>query len=132
MPFTYDLATSVGKTRLLIPDTDATGKHIFEDAEITEFISQASGNVNLAAAKALESAARNAALRLKFSRILDIEADSAALLEALMSSAKRLREDAKQADIAGTATLGFAIAQQAHGVFGRKELLEKELIRQQA
>lgn len=126
MAFTYTLSTAIGKTRLLIPDNDTTGSHIFEDEELQVFLDQGGGNPNLAAAKALETAASSAALKLKVVRVLDVEVDSAAAGEFLMARAKRLREDATQDDGSGTAQLGFAIAEQTHGEFGYGELLAKE------
>jgi len=54
MAATYDLATDIGKVRLLIDDTDIADAH-FTDEEITAFLTMASDSVNLAAAIALES-----------------------------------------------------------------------------
>ena len=54
MSFTYDLATDIGKVRLLISDTVALTAH-FTDEEITVFLTLASSVVYLAAALALES-----------------------------------------------------------------------------
>jgi len=56
MTWTYDLATDIGKVRLLISDTDivpVTDAH-FSDEEIQVFLT-IEGSVNLAAALALES-----------------------------------------------------------------------------
>lgn len=54
--YTYDLATDIGKIRLLISDTDmvpVTDAH-FSDEELQVFLT-IEGSVNLAAALALES-----------------------------------------------------------------------------
>ena len=55
--WTYDLATDIGKVRLLIGDTDivpTTDAH-FTDEEITAFLTMASNSIYLAAAMALEA-----------------------------------------------------------------------------
>ena len=53
MAFTYDLATDIGKVRLLISDSDATSFH-FTDAEIQVFL-DIGESVLAAACKALEA-----------------------------------------------------------------------------
>jgi len=55
--YSYDLATDIGKIRLLISDNDIvpiTDAH-FSDEEITVFLTMAGGDINLAAAYALQS-----------------------------------------------------------------------------
>ena len=47
MTFTYDLSTSLGKLRLRIPDDDATS-YVFEDAELSSYLTQSGGSVDLA------------------------------------------------------------------------------------
>lgn len=54
MAATYDLATDIGKVRLLISDTDVAAAY-FTDEEITAFLTMASDSVRLAAAYALEA-----------------------------------------------------------------------------
>jgi hypothetical protein len=130
MAFTYTLSTAIGKTRLLIPDNDGTGDHIFEDDELQVFLDLSGANISLAAAKALEVIASDEAKKLKVGKVLDIQTDGAALGDFLLKRAARLRADATQADSAGTAQLGFAIAEQTHGEFGYAQLLEKERQRQ--
>lgn len=53
MTATYDITTTIGKIRLKIGDKD-TDDAFFTDEELTEFYSQ-EGNIDLAAAAALES-----------------------------------------------------------------------------
>jgi len=48
MAFTNDPTTAIGKVRLYGGDAD-TDTHVFEDTEVTAFISQASSNIFLAA-----------------------------------------------------------------------------------
>ena len=55
--FTYDLATDIGRVRLLIHDkvnTSLNPAH-FSDAEITQFLAMAAGSLLIASAYALES-----------------------------------------------------------------------------
>ena len=57
MTATYDLATNVGKVRLVIGDTDVTPATdaVFTDEELTYFLTENGNNINLAAADALEA-----------------------------------------------------------------------------
>lgn len=70
MTFTYDgtLDTDLEKVRLLIGDTDSTAA-LFQDAEITHFLTVRSSNLYLAAADACEAAAA------KFARAFDFATD---------------------------------------------------------
>ena len=57
MTWTYDLTDDIGKIRLMIADTDivpVTDAH-FSDEEIMAFLTMTGGDVNLAAALALQS-----------------------------------------------------------------------------
>jgi hypothetical protein len=54
MSFTYVLTTNIGKVRLKIADTDGTSFH-FTDEEIQVFLDEASDDILLAAALALEA-----------------------------------------------------------------------------
>jgi hypothetical protein len=56
MAATYDLATSIGKVRLRIPDRDIADP-LFSDEEIQEFLTENGGNTYLAAAEAVETVA---------------------------------------------------------------------------
>lgn len=57
MAHTYDLATDIGKVRLLIGDTDIspTTDAQFSDEEIQVFLTMASNSILIAAAYALEA-----------------------------------------------------------------------------
>jgi len=111
---TFDLTTDVGKVRLLIPDLDESGNHIYTDAELSAYYSLAGLNHYLAAALALECAGTNEALRLKVARALDLATDGAKLLDAIMGRAKQLRADAVANPQASTiADIAFGFAQVA-------------------
>lgn len=126
---TASLGTDQNKVRLLIPDTDTSGNHVFEDEEIDAFLSIEGSDVRLAAAHALEVIASSEALKLKVLKVGDVQTDGAKLSEALLARAKRLRAAAAAGDPADSTALPFAIAEQAHGVFGWQQLLDNERAR---
>jgi len=66
MAFTYDPATPNGQVRLLIADTDYS-VYLFEDAEISAFLTMAQGSAFLAAATAYETLARS---RAKLAKVI--------------------------------------------------------------
>ena len=69
MTATYDLATDIGKIRLIISDKDITDCH-FTDEELQVFLTT-EGSVNLASAAALESWAAAYALNVDNEHIGD-------------------------------------------------------------
>ena len=73
MAHTYDLATDIGKVRLLIGDTDIvpTTDAQFSDEEITAFLTLSGGSVLLAASYALEAWAATVTGGLKSEKIGD-------------------------------------------------------------
>jgi hypothetical protein len=95
MAVTYDIATDVGRVRLLITDTDVDNP-IFQDEEIQVFldmtISGGANDIRLAAAEALDTIARNEALVLKRITLMDLQTDGPAVAKALSEQADRLRE----------------------------------------
>lgn len=97
MAFTYDLSNSIGKVRLLIPDTQETTA-VFSDEEITAFLALESASVRRATALALETIASNEALTLKVVRLLDVQTDGAKLADSLMKRAATLRQQALEDD----------------------------------
>lgn len=123
MTFTYDVSTDVGKVRLLIPDNDEPNV-IFQDNEIEAFISLEGNDVLLATALALETIASQQAYVLKVITILDITTDGAAVAEALMNRAAKLREQA-ETDVAA-----FDIAEFIVDEFTWRERLVKESVRE--
>lgn len=90
MAATYDLATSVGKVRLLINDIDITDAH-FTDEEITVFLTMASNSVYLAAAYALEAWAASLADSITTEKIGDYSYSKQSAARKL-SLAKQYRE----------------------------------------
>jgi len=86
---TYNLATDIGKVRLLISDTDETDE-IFEDDEIQGFLDM-EGTVKLAAAQALDTIADNEALSSKVLTSSDVAVDGAKLADSLRKRAIELR-----------------------------------------
>lgn len=97
MAFTYDLSNSIGKVRLLIPDSQETTA-VFSDEEITAFLALESSSVRRATALALETIASNEALTLKVVRLLDVQTDGAKLADSLLKRAATLRQQALEDD----------------------------------
>jgi hypothetical protein len=89
MSFTYDLSTSVGRVRMVIPDRNES-EQIFSDEEIEAFLS-IEGDLKLATALALETIASDQALVLKVITLLDLKTDGAKTSDALLARADRLR-----------------------------------------
>lgn len=123
MPYTYDLSTDIGKVRLLIPDND-NDVIIFQDEEISAFLSMEGDDVRLGTALALEAIASQQAYVLKVITILDITTDGAAVAESLMARAAKLREQA-ETDVAA-----FEIAEMVVDQFTWRERLYKEALRE--
>lgn len=127
MAFTYDLSSSEGQIRLLIMDTNAAA-YLFEDAELSTFLSLERANIRRGAALALETMASNEAFVLKVIQLLDLKTDGAKTADALMKRAAALR---KQADIDEQAEEGgsFDIAEWVVDDFSARERVEKEWLR---
>lgn len=125
MAFTYDVSTDIGKVRLLITDTD-DGNPIFDDSEITSFLTQtAYGGVNdvrLAAALALETIATSEALIQKKIKLLDLSTDGPAVSDALMKRAEVLRKEADE-------EVTFDWAEWGLTDFNKREILLKDQMR---
>ncbi len=90
MTVTYDLATDVGKVRLIISDKDLAN-YYFTDEEITYFLT-AEGSVNLAAAGCLESWAAAYALNADNERIGDYSY-AQSITKKMLDLAAKLRKD---------------------------------------
>ena len=97
MAFTYDLSTDVGKVRLLIMDNQS-GAYLFEDAEITQFVSFENANIKRGAALALETMASNDAYVLKMITLLDLTTNGPAVSRELRARAADLRSQADRED----------------------------------
>lgn len=100
MGFTYDLSTDIGKVRLLIPDVRQS-EHVFEDDEVTAFLTLEDNDVRKAAALALETIASDNVLVLKVIKLVDLQTDGARVAQALRARATALR--AKSAELADEA-----------------------------
>ena len=90
MTFIYDLGTDVGMVRLLLNDVDSATA-VFDDAEITAFLSLEGGVVKLAAAQAIDTNATNEALASKVIRDKDLVTDGAKVADAMRKHAATLR-----------------------------------------
>lgn len=92
MAITTDPTTDIGKVRLLIADTDAT-TYVFEDNEITAFLSLANSNVHRASAMAVRAIASNRAYLAKRIKREGYEDDQQAISD-LLELAKSLDKQA--------------------------------------
>ena len=95
MSANYDLTTSVGKVRLIIGDTDVHPESdaVFTDEELAYFLTVNSGNINLAAADALEAWIAKYATAPDTEKIGDYSY-SQKIVDHLNKLAKELREKA--------------------------------------
>lgn len=131
MAYTFDVATAVGKVRLLIPDRVAA-EPIFEDEEIEAFLSIEDDDVRRAAALALETIASDQAYTLKVIKTLDLQTDGAKTSDALLKRAEKLRGQADKADADAEAEEDgglFDIAEMPDTAFARRERIWKEGLR---
>lgn len=127
MAFTYDLSTDVGKVRLLIMDNQSTG-YLFEDAELSAFLTFESSNVKRGAALALETMASNDAYVLKMITLLDLTTNGPAVSRELRARAADLRSQAlfdESRDNGGA----FDIAEMPDTSFQIRERYRKEYLR---
>lgn len=97
MSFSYDLATDIGRVRLLVPDR-VPDDAVFTDQEITALLDVEGSNVRRAAALALETIASDEAYVQKTIRTLDLQTNGAATAKALMDRAMKLRDLADRDD----------------------------------
>lgn len=128
MAFTYDITTDTGKMRAIIPDTNATGSHLFEDAELAAFLAIEGNSVKRGAALAVETIATNEALVLKVIKLLDLTTDGAKLSDALLKRAALLRQQANDEEFAVSGG-AFDVAEQVFDDFTARERLRKQLQR---
>lgn len=107
MAFTYDLSSSIGQIRLLVPDNQetiacaddtTTIAYIYDDSELTAFLTLEGDNVRRAAALALETMASNEVFILKYISLQDNTSSMAtngpAVSAELRARAKDLRAQA--------------------------------------
>lgn len=118
MAFSYDLSTTVGKLRLLIPDSN-NAAYNFEDDELTALYALEANNLKRACALALETIAANEAMVQKVIKTLDVQTDGAKLSDALLKRAKLLRDQADNDEAADNA--GFDVAEMVLTPFQYRE-----------
>lgn len=128
MAFTYDLTSDIGKIRLLIMDNQSS-VYLFEDAEISTFLSLEGSNVKRGAALALETMASNDAYVLKYMTLLDLSTNGPAVSAELRKRAADLRAQAAF-DESREDGGAFDIAEQVQDVFTARDRLRKQWLRQ--
>lgn len=94
MSFTYDLSTTLGVVRLLIPDTDAASYN-FEDAELQALISLELNDPRMAAAQALDILAQRASQQAIRYTINGFSMDRTQVAKTLSDRAHQLRHVAE-------------------------------------
>lgn len=124
MTYTNVRGSDIGLIRLLIPDR-VEADAIFQDEEITDFLTLEFGVVKWAAAAALESIASSEALVLKVLKLGDDQTDGAKLSDALLKRAALLREQGAAEDGDGL----FDWAEQVVDPFSRREHRWNEVLR---
>ncbi len=127
MAFIYDVATDIGKVRLLITDTDNSSP-IFQDEEIDAFLTLNDG-VKRSAAAALDVIASNQALVLKVIRTLDLSTDGAATARALREHADQLRDEAAVTEASDEGL--FDYAEMVTNAFTARQRLKNQVLRGQ-
>jgi len=104
-----DYSTTIGQTRLLIPDTEVLdnptdplepSEYIFNDSQIQAFLSLYSNNVKRAAAAAKLALATSEALISKVIKTDDLSTDGAKLGAELRAQAEVLKKEADEDDSA--------------------------------
>lgn len=120
----YDVATDVGKVRLLLSDVAAPW--VFTDAELTAFLSLEGGVVKLAAAQAIDTHATNEALASKVLKDREVTTDGAKLADSMRRHAAALRAQAAAEQDQGDGGFFFAITPGAGPIWGGPELTERQ------
>jgi hypothetical protein len=127
MTQTYDVSTSVGQVRLMIPDHDENADDfLFTDEDIAGFLSL-EGTVKGAAALALETMASNDAYMLKSLKAGSASVDGPATAAGILQRAALLRHQVMYPD-SGDGVY-FDIAEVVTGPFSARERLFKQGLR---
>lgn len=95
-----DYATPEMQVRLIIADLSTDTAQIFDDAQITGFLTLEGDVVKLAAATALDTIASNEALVGKVLKTQDQSTDGAKVADALRKHAAELRHQVAESDTA--------------------------------
>lgn len=117
----YDPTQPAGLVRLLISDIDDAAP-LFEDDEITAFLTLEHGVVKLAAATALDTMASNEVMTAKVIKTLDLQTDGAKVSTELRARAADLRADVDASD-------DFAIAEFVDSPAAWRERIWKNFLR---
>lgn len=126
---TYDLTTSVGRVRLLIPDRDLTNA-VYQDDELEAFLAIEGGNIHRAAALALETIAADTAATLRVTRVLGfIDVDGTRAADALLKRAAELRRQADAAESGAGGAFDWAEMLYPGDVNVARELRRAERLR---
>ena len=128
MAFTYDVSTSVGKVRMLIPDR-VEENAVFTDEEIDAYLSMNDSNVRRAAAEMLETIASDEAMTLKVISTLDLTTNGASTSASILERAKLLRQNADDDDAAEEGGM-FDYAELDLNAFTRRERVWKQYERE--
>lgn len=91
--YSYDVDTTVGTMRLIIPDNDVD-THIFEDDELEKMYSLGGNSILRGCAFALEAIASSEAYTLKMFSALDLTTNGPAVSKELRDRARDLRAQA--------------------------------------
>jgi len=131
MPFTTDISTYIGLVRLRIFDRDIANP-VFQDEDITSVYNTLERqSIKRTAAFFLETIATQEALILKVIKNLQLTTDGAKLADSLMKQAADLRSQADIEDSFGNDG-AFDWAEQVFDVFSERELILKEILRDNA
>jgi hypothetical protein len=122
--YTYDLSTTIGRMRLLIPDR-IEDNAVFSDEELTAFLAMEEG-YKRATALALETIATDEALVLKVMKVTDVQTDGAKLAAELRSRAKGLRDQADLDEARDVDDPAFDWAEQVNNQFSFRERIIKQ------
>lgn len=130
--YTYDPATTAGRVRLLVTDTNVGEPElvVFSDEEVAAFLALEGDDVYLAAAAALEAIAASEVLIQKRITILERSTDGPAEARELRAIAASYREraDTLALEVDGE-DAGFAVAEFVLDGFTYDERLRKEALR---
>lgn len=91
MAFTANVATDIGKVRLIIMDMDPTKPIFPDDNQIQAFLDLEGGEPKQAAALAFESIAGNRLFVLQVIKLLDLQTDGYSMAKGLLAVAETLR-----------------------------------------
>lgn len=124
---TYDLSTTIGRARLLVPDRVLTAP-IFTDAEYAGFRSvEGSDDPRLMAAAALETMAANLLMTLGDTKVEDLQTNASKTAATMLTRAQALRDQSLQEEMMEGG--GFDWAEQVTDPFTRRERLIDQRLR---